>query len=173
MIDYSLGDWTKNSKAHGMDVVLDPFSWENRATVLASGCKVLAPRAHYLDIASSPNTLVHADPLYFCIPEASAGNLINAAFLCAWTGLTNLYERLLGRSNRAWSYRGPTFVRASGPHLRLVRKLAAQGSVVPVIEKIFPFTLSGCRAAFDQVFGGHSGGKIVVTMPSPVRQAHA
>ena len=168
VIDRSL-DFTMNDKAQGMDVVLDAFSYANRAAILRSECGVLAPSAHYIDIASSPHRLESPDPLRLCIPEAAAPNLINALFLRMWTAVTNVYERLLGRSIRSWTYLGPTFVRASGVTLRTVRKLAAQGRVKPVIDKTFPFTEAGCRAAFDRVSSGHCGGKVVVVIRPEAR----
>ena len=165
VIDRAHG-FTNNEKAQGMDVVLDAFSFENRVSVLDPGCGVLARSASYIDIASSPHALEHPDPLRLCIPEAAAPNLINAVFLRAWIALTNVYARLLGRSIRNWTYEGPKFVRPDGVTLRVVRKLAAQGIVNPVIDKVYPFTKSGCRAAFDRVAAAHCSGKVVVVMPT-------
>lgn len=166
IIDRSAGDWMQNEKCHGVDLVLDAFSYANRAKILSSECHILGPRATYVDIASSPHILTDAyeDPLRLCVPEAAIPYFISATFLKVFIVLTNWYERIFKVRTRAWRYIGPTFAHANGRQLREVRKLVAKGGVSPValIDKVYPFTVSGCRAAFDHIFKGHACGKVVV-----------
>jgi alcohol dehydrogenase len=154
--------WYKNSLCFNQDVVLDPFSYRNRKITLASD-DILTNQGWYIDIASSPHRLTDAwkDPLGLCVPEAAAPNLIDAAFTGVWTLLTNWWERLINLNARARQYK-LFFVQPSGRFLRQVRDAVVAGHVDPCVQKIFHFTTTDCRDAFDLVEESHVRGKLVV-----------
>lgn len=65
--------------------------------------------------------------------------------------------RLSKKRNLSYSF---LFVRPDGAQLTQISKLIEAEQIVPVIDKVFPFTAT--KAALDYLAGGHAKGKVVV-----------
>lgn len=141
VIDYKKDDFEK--VLHGYDLVLN----SQDGTTLEKSLRVLKPGGKNISISGPP------DPDF--------GEEIGAPWF------VKLIMRLLSSGVRRRAKRLKVcfsflFMRANGDQLKEITALINSGTIIPVIDKVFPF--ESIKEAMAYVESGHARGKVVVKM---------
>jgi NADPH:quinone reductase-like Zn-dependent oxidoreductase len=141
VIDYKRDDF--ETVMRGYDVVLDSLGGQT----LEKSLRVLKPGGIVVGIAGPP------DPPF--AKQIGANPVVRVA-----TVLLSARTRLRARRRHVrYSF---LFMRASGEQLRAIAALADAGTIMPVIDRVFPFEAT--KDAMAYVETGRAKGKVVVTM---------
>lgn len=141
-IDYTSGDYSSTLSKHSFDVILDPMHYERSSIPLLK----LYGGARYVSLRSSLHIL-----------KARFGNFFGG-LLHEW-----LY-RFKVVSNRICGSRGfyYSIAQPSGDTLATVAKMVESGEIKPVLGAVY--SMDEMVAAHQHVEGGHTRGKVVVSM---------
>jgi alcohol dehydrogenase len=139
VIDYKKDDFEK--VLHGYDLVLN----SQDEKTLGKSLRVLKPGGQLISISGPP------DPDFAEEIESPWFVKLIMHFL-SW-GVRRKAKRL----NVGFSF---LFMRADGSQLKEITSLLNSGTIIPVIDKIFPF--ESINEAIAYVEGGRSKGKVVV-----------
>lgn len=135
----------------GAALVFDPLGYRYAARTLHSD--VLEQGGHYVHLASSPWEQGRA--MWGAVPEAAPGPMIRGFGRQLWTRLATP----LGLTR---AYVHHVFVHPSGAGMRELAAHVRDGRVRPVLDRTWP--LSEVREAVRHVAGGHTRGKVVLSV---------
>jgi len=141
VIDYKKDDFEKI--LHGYDLVLN----SQDGKTLEKSLRVLKPGGKLISISGPP------DPDF--AEEIGASRFVKIIMRLLSFGVRKKARRL----NVGFSF---LFMKANGDQLKEITSLISSGTIIPVIDKVFPF--ESIKEAMTYVESGRTKGKVVVKM---------
>ncbi|WP_447725955.1 NADP-dependent oxidoreductase [Sphingomonas koreensis] len=127
----------------GYDVVLNSLD----AGTLVKSLKVLKPGGHLISISGPPD------------PAFARAQGLNVVLRLVLRAMSAGIRRKAKRAGVDYSF---LFMRADGGQLDQITKLIEDGTIHPVVDRIFPF--ADLNEAFAYIETGRAKGKVVVTL---------